>query len=34
MKKVENAVAALMADAPANRVQSFFLQQSFFELPV
>jgi hypothetical protein len=34
MKKVENAVAALVADAPANRVQSFFLQQSSFELPV
>lgn len=34
MKKVENVVASLVADAPANRVQSFFLSQSSFDLPV
>jgi beta-lactamase superfamily II metal-dependent hydrolase len=34
MKKVETLVASLAAAAPANRVQSFFLTQSSFELPV
>ena len=34
MKKVETLVASLVADAPANRVQSFFLTGSSFELPV
>jgi beta-lactamase superfamily II metal-dependent hydrolase len=34
MKKVETLVASLVADAPQNRVQSFFLSQSSFELPV
>jgi len=34
MKKVEDLVAQLVAAAPANRVTSFFLQQSSFDLPV
>ena len=34
MKKVETLVASLAAAAPANRVQSFFLAQSSFDLPV
>ena len=34
MKKVETLVASLVAAAPADRVQSFFLTQSSFELPV
>jgi beta-lactamase superfamily II metal-dependent hydrolase len=34
MKKVETLVASLVAAAPAGRVQSFFLTQSSFELPV
>jgi beta-lactamase superfamily II metal-dependent hydrolase len=34
MKKVEDLVARLVAAAPAGRVQSSFLQQSSFELPV
>jgi hypothetical protein len=34
MKEVEELVAAQVAAAPAGRVSSFFLKQSFFDLPV
>jgi hypothetical protein len=34
MNKVENLVASLVAAAPAKWVQSFFLSQSSFDLPV